>query len=158
MKNKCFKAKRKMSSLLKKEIYNSIFYEFASNMTHFLLDLNYITNFFLYFLSGERFRNELLILLRCKKESTQAKTIQSMAAYHRKEIVSNNTTAGFSQPRDQSNPAENTTETTFVVSNKKFSLKFKWIYIWVFLILFGENVYIMMSFFIWCLYVNILWQ
>lgn len=115
----------------KKEIYNSIFYEFASNMTHFLLDLNYITNFFLYFLSGERFRNELLILLRCKKESTHAKTNQSMAntmartttmaACHRNDITSNtNTTAGFSQPRDQ-----NTTETSFVVSNKKFSLQFK---------------------------------
>lgn len=109
----------------KKEIYNSIFYEFASNMTHFLLDLNYITNFFLYFLSGERFRNELLILLRCKEEST-FKTNQSMAktstmALHRNEI----NTTGYVQPRHQSVPTPQNHESTFVVSNKKFEMHFK---------------------------------
>ena len=55
-------------SYTKTEVLNSVYYEFASNLTHFLLDLNYIANFFLYFLSGERFRTQLFIMLRCKKK------------------------------------------------------------------------------------------
>lgn len=60
-------------SYTKTEVLNSVYYEFASNMTHFLLDLNYIVNFFLYFLSGERFRTQLFIMLHCKKEKSSRK-------------------------------------------------------------------------------------
>ncbi len=56
-----------LSTYTKSEIINSVKYEFYSNFTHLLLDLNYIANFFLYFLSGQRFRAQLFDLLRCKK-------------------------------------------------------------------------------------------
>nr|QVK45703.1 G protein-coupled receptor [Proales similis] len=58
----------------KTEIVNSVKYEFFSSLTHFLLDLNYIANFFLYIFSGSRFRSQLLIMLRLRapKESAYA--------------------------------------------------------------------------------------
>ena len=65
-----------LASYTKSEIINSVKYEFYSNMTHLLLDLNYIANFFLYFLSGQRFRAQLLGMLKCKwnKEGKQVIT------------------------------------------------------------------------------------
>jgi hypothetical protein len=53
----------------KTEINDAIKYEFVSSLTHFLLDLNYIANFFLYFLSGSRFRDQLFYMLRLKKRN-----------------------------------------------------------------------------------------
>jgi hypothetical protein len=50
----------------KSDIINAVKYDFFVYITHFLLDLNYIANFFLYFLSGSRFRSRLYALIRCK--------------------------------------------------------------------------------------------
>jgi hypothetical protein len=47
------------------EIENAVIYEFFSSFTHFLLDLNFIANFFLYFFSGSRFRSQLYMLFKC---------------------------------------------------------------------------------------------
>jgi hypothetical protein len=51
----------------KTEIQNAVKYEFFSSLTHLLLDLNYIANFFLYFFSGSRFRSQLYTMFRCRK-------------------------------------------------------------------------------------------
>ena len=56
-----------LSRTSKTEIQNAVKYEFFSSLTHFLLDLNYIANFFLYFFSGSRFRSQLFIMFKCKK-------------------------------------------------------------------------------------------
>lgn len=52
----------------RREILNSVKYEFFSSLTHLLLDLNYIMNFFLFFLSGSRFRSQLFTILKYKKK------------------------------------------------------------------------------------------
>jgi hypothetical protein len=53
----------------KTEIENTVKYEFFSSITHLLLDLNYIANFFLYFFSGSRFRSQLYAMFKCQKEA-----------------------------------------------------------------------------------------
>ena len=50
----------------KLDIEKAVNYDFFVYLTHFLLDLNYIANFFFYFLSGSRFRNRLYGLICCK--------------------------------------------------------------------------------------------
>lgn len=50
----------------KTDIIKAVKSDFFVYITHFLLDLNYIANFFLYFLSGSRFRSQLYSLLRCE--------------------------------------------------------------------------------------------
>lgn len=49
----------------KSEIQTAIKYEFFTSLTHLLLDLNYIANFFLYFFSGSKFRAQLFAMLGC---------------------------------------------------------------------------------------------
>lgn len=51
----------------RKEILNSVKYEFFSSLTYLLLDLNYIMNFFFFFLSGSRFRTQLFTIFKCAK-------------------------------------------------------------------------------------------
>ncbi len=107
----------------KSEIYNSIYYEFASNLTHFLLDLNYITNFFLYFFSGERFRNELLILLHCKKNYSMSQPKTTLAtAQPRNELLSMTTSIVDTNKIKATNQSPNTTKASSIVSNKKVSI------------------------------------
>jgi hypothetical protein len=55
------------SEYSKTEIRDQVKYEFYSNLTHFLLDLNYTFNFFFYFFAGSRFRETLFLMF--KKES-----------------------------------------------------------------------------------------
>lgn len=50
----------------KTQLENSIKFEFFSILTYFLLDLNYIANFFLYFFSGNKFRTQLFELFKPK--------------------------------------------------------------------------------------------
>ena len=52
--------------ITKTDINKSVRYDFFVFMTHFLLDLNYVANFFFYFLSGTRFRSRLYALIFCK--------------------------------------------------------------------------------------------
>ncbi|CAF0839054.1 unnamed protein product [Brachionus calyciflorus] len=61
----------------KTEISNAVKYEFFSSLTHLLLDLNYIANFFLYFFSGSRFRSQLYSMLKCEKSVEAQKTFKS---------------------------------------------------------------------------------
>jgi hypothetical protein len=51
----------------KSAIREAVIYEFFSTLTFLLQDLNYISNFFFYFFSGSRFREQLASLLRCEK-------------------------------------------------------------------------------------------
>jgi hypothetical protein len=51
----------------KLDIETAVKYDFFVYLTHFLLDLNYIANFFFYFLSGSRFRIRLYDLICCKE-------------------------------------------------------------------------------------------
>ncbi len=44
----------------KTDIIQAVHYEFFAFMSHFLLDLNYVANFFIFFLSGSNFRAQLL--------------------------------------------------------------------------------------------------
>jgi hypothetical protein len=57
-------------TLTKNEIKIAIKYEFFSSLTHLLIDLNYIANFFLYFFSGSRFRAQLCSMMKCKKSNS----------------------------------------------------------------------------------------
>jgi hypothetical protein len=52
--------------LTKINIINEIKYDFLSYITYFLLDLNYISNFFFYFLASSKFRRKLYFLICCK--------------------------------------------------------------------------------------------
>ena len=47
----------------KTDIINAVRYDFFVYLTHFLLDINNIVNFFLYFLSGSKFRSRLYALI-----------------------------------------------------------------------------------------------
>lgn len=59
------------SEYSKAEIKDQVKYEFYSNLTHILLDLNYVVNFFFYFFAGTRFRSQLFELFRLKKPRNQ---------------------------------------------------------------------------------------
>lgn len=59
------------SEYSKAEIKDQVKYEFYSNLTHILLDLNYTANFFLYFFAGSRFRAQLFALFKRKQENNQ---------------------------------------------------------------------------------------
>ena len=56
----------KKTDFTKTDIVLAVRYDFFVYITHFLLDLNYIANFFFYFLSGSRFRTRLYALFRCQ--------------------------------------------------------------------------------------------
>jgi hypothetical protein len=53
--------------LNKKNLWLLARYEFFGYTTHFLLDLNYLANFFFYFLSGSKFRKRLYSIFSFKK-------------------------------------------------------------------------------------------
>ena len=50
----------------KTEIIKAVHYDFYVFLAHFLLDLNYVANFFFYFLSGVKFRKRLYSIFRFK--------------------------------------------------------------------------------------------
>ena len=58
----------------KKEFEYAIKYEFFSALTHLLLDLNYLANFFLYFFSGSRFRLQLTAMFTCAANRKPSKS------------------------------------------------------------------------------------
>lgn len=59
----------------KSEIDAAVKFEFFSMLTHLLLDLNYIANFFLYFFSGSRFRAQLFSMLCMSCDDEKQKSI-----------------------------------------------------------------------------------
>ena len=83
----------------KTEINNAVIYEFFSSLTHLLLDLNYIGNFFLYFFSGTRFRAQLVSLLKCEPSQEQNKKYTSMS-----QINHNNVNNSAYEPKKFKNP------------------------------------------------------
>jgi hypothetical protein len=52
-----------ITDLTKTGVLNAIKYDFYVHISHFLVDLNYIVNFFLYFLSGSKFRSRLFSII-----------------------------------------------------------------------------------------------
>ena len=56
-----------ITDLTKTGVINAIKYDFFVHISHFLIDLNYIVNFFLYFLSGSKFRSRLFSMI-CKSK------------------------------------------------------------------------------------------
>ena len=56
-----------ITDLTKTGVLNAIKYDFYVHISHFLVDLNYIVNFFLYFLSGSKFRSRLFSIILFKR-------------------------------------------------------------------------------------------
>jgi hypothetical protein len=53
--------------LTKVDIINAVKYDFFANFTHFLIDLSYVVNFFLYFFAGSKFRSQLFSMFKKQK-------------------------------------------------------------------------------------------
>lgn len=52
--------------ITKSDVINAVKYDFFANFTHFLIDLSYVVNFFLYFFAGSKFRSQLFTMFRRK--------------------------------------------------------------------------------------------
>lgn len=80
----------------KTEIQNAIKYEFFTSLTHLLLDLNYIANFFLYFFSGSKFRAQLFAMLGCCQKKPSDFYTQNHYSNNHTNRNNNNTNAAQS--------------------------------------------------------------
>ena len=71
------------TSTSKSALREAAIYEFFSTLTFLLQDLNYISNFFFYFISGSRFRERLVSMLKCENANKLNKTSRQSSVYRK---------------------------------------------------------------------------
>ena len=113
------------TSTSKSALREAAIYEFFSTLTFLLQDLNYISNFFFYFISGSRFRERLVSMLKCENAKKLNKTRRQSSVY-RKNVKRKD--SGLSQINLNNQTTEFSLRSTLNLSKAKKNTKsfFDW--------------------------------